>query len=34
MPRFPQDLNVGKVSAATQWNLLSVDLKYALEGML
>ena len=31
--QFPQDLNVGQVSAHSMWTLFSQDLKYALQGM-
>jgi len=30
--QFPQDLNVGQVSAAMMWTLFSQDLHYALQG--
>lgn len=30
--RFPQDLNVGQVSAANMWSSLSIDLREALAG--
>ena len=31
--QFPQDLNVGQVSAHSMWTLFSEDLKIALQGM-
>lgn len=30
--QFPQDLNVGQVSAAIMWEQFSQDLHYALQG--
>lgn len=30
--QFPQELNVGQLSAATLWQLYKTDLKLALEG--
>jgi len=33
MFRFPQELNVGQVSAAMLWSQFSQDMKFALEGI-
>lgn len=30
--QFPQDLNVGQVSASMMWDLFAQDLNYALQG--
>jgi protein unc-13 len=32
--QFPQELNVGNLSAATLWELYKIDLKTALEGIV
>ena len=33
IPRFPQELNVGQVSAGSMWELFTTDIMYGLEGV-